>query len=347
MRVFNIMLSRDLGGIQQSFLDYSKALKIENHDVVNITSMCAKINNKCSDTIKLPNLFPYCLISKIYLRIIIAIYKPDIILAHGRRAISFARFFKPDNVSLVGIAHNYQTKRIKKCDYIISVADGLIEYFKTKGIDRKRMFKLPNSIKITNEYKPKKYNPEIVIGSFGRFVANKGFNYLIEAMYLLKIKGYKCTLLLGGDGAEKENLHFLVKKFNLEKEIKFIGWVEDKDAFFKKIDIFCLPSALEPFGIILLEAMANSTPIVATRSGGPAEILRNGKDGLIAEIDQKDIASKLELLINNEKLAKNLANSAYSRLSAEFELKLTAKKLTLILTEIKKSKIIVKHCLQN
>ena len=79
MRIFNIMMSRDLGGIQQSFLDYSTALKNEGEEVIDITSSFAKINEKLPTSIKLPNLFQWCIFSKIYLRLLIAIYRPDIL----------------------------------------------------------------------------------------------------------------------------------------------------------------------------------------------------------------------------------------------------------------------------
>ena len=59
----------------------------------------------------------------------------------------------------------------------------------------------------------------------------------------------------------------------------FPGWVDDKPAFFAGIDVFCLPSHHEPFGIVLIEAMAQAMPIVATDSEGPSEILRDGIDG--------------------------------------------------------------------
>ena len=56
MRVFNIMMSRDLGGIQQAYLDYSEALKMHNHEVINISSMSAKINQLLQSNHTLPNI---------------------------------------------------------------------------------------------------------------------------------------------------------------------------------------------------------------------------------------------------------------------------------------------------
>ena len=90
MLIFNIMVSRDLGGIQQAYLDYNEALENAGHIVINISSAYAQINDQLTDSIKLPTLTSWCIISKIYLRILIAIYRPDVIIGHGGRAINFA-----------------------------------------------------------------------------------------------------------------------------------------------------------------------------------------------------------------------------------------------------------------
>ncbi|MCP5375243.1 MAG: glycosyltransferase family 4 protein [Rickettsiaceae bacterium] len=335
MRIFNIMMSRDLGGIQQSFLDYSTALKNEGEEVIDITSSFARINEKLPTSIKLPNLFQWCIFSKIYLRILIAIYRPDILLAHGGRAISFACSFKPSSLPLIGIAHNYKTRRLQKCDYVISVTNILIDYLAHHGFNRNNIFHIPNMIKVTQGYREKQYKKPLIIGSFGRFVAKKGFNYLIEAIALLKNQGHNINLLLGGAGEEEPILRKLVTRLNLLNEVTFLGWIEDKEKFFKRIDIFCLPSTSEPFGIILLEAIENSTPIVATKSGGPGEIIRDKQDGLLTEIESgADLAEKLSMLILNQEEANKLSSSAYLRLIENYEIKIVGKKLVNILNNI-------------
>ena len=115
MRVFNIMMSRDLGGIQQAYLDYSEALKMHNHEVINISSMNAKINQLLQSNHTLPNIGQWCIFSKILLRILIVFYKPKVIICHGNRAINFAKAFKQRNSIIIGVSHNYSYKYLKKC----------------------------------------------------------------------------------------------------------------------------------------------------------------------------------------------------------------------------------------
>jgi len=335
MRIFNVMMSRGLGGIQQAYLDYHEALKIQGHEVINISSSGAKINRQLQSNKTLLNIAPWCFLSKIYMGILIAIYKPDLIICHGNRAVSFSIAFRPKQLPLIGVSHNYSYKHLKKCDYVITLTDKLREHLILHGLDSERLLSIPNMTRITHDYQPTSYKTPVIIGSFGRFVAKKGFVYLIESINLLKQSGHNVHLLLGGDGEDKAMLVEKTSELQLENEVTFCNWVNDKDAFFEQIDIFCLPSTIEPFGIILLEAMEHSKPIISTKSGGPEEIIRNNVDGLLAEIESgKALANKLQLVINDQKMAKQLAQSAYLRLKEDYDIKVVSGKLSKILSKV-------------
>ncbi len=104
-------------------------------------------------------------------------------------------------------------------------------------------------------------------------VPKKGFDDLIHAFSLLQKRNPRAKLLLGGDGTEKDKLYRLTLELGLEQQVHFVGWIDDVKEFLSKGTVFVLPSRDEPFGIVLLEAMANGLPIVTTRTGGACEIL--------------------------------------------------------------------------
>lgn len=336
MRIFNIMMSKDLGGIQQAYIDYSEALSGQNHKVINIASTHAKINDRLTPNHTLPNLAPWCFLSKIYLSILLNKYKPDIIICHGNRAINFScGSIKSKNIKIVGVSHNYSYKKLKKCDFIITLSEDLREHLINHNISQDKLLHLSNMVRITKPYNPIPYNNPITIGSLGRFVEKKGFSYLIESIKLIKDSGYNIRLIIGGDGKEKDNLKQLVNKLDLSREIDFIGWVSNKDDFFNKIDIFCLPSVSEPFGIILLEAIEQSRPVVATKSGGPQEIIRHNQDGFIANINSpSDLAKYLTIMISDHKLAHNMSKSAYDRIKTKYDIQIVAQKLSQTLNNL-------------
>lgn len=338
MLIFNIMMSKDLGGIQQAFVDYSDALTMQNNKVINITSTGAEINQKITTNHRLINFTQWCILSKIYLHILIWFYKPDIIICHGNRAISFSKsfsYFLKIKAKIVGVSHNYSYKYLKKCDYVITLTNKLENHLLKNNFEHRKIIKVPNMVRILEEYSPKPYGNPICIGSFGRFVKNKGFIYLIRAIDILKKKGNNITLLLGGDGPEKENLINEVKKLKLEDSVNFFGWVSNKKIFLDKIDIFCLPSVIEPFGIILLEAIQHSKPIVTTRSGGPTENISDGIDGLLTDIkNHEGLAEKLQIIISDQKLAHHFSKLAYQKIKNNYDIKIISLKLSNSLKKI-------------
>ncbi|MEY4463140.1 MAG: hypothetical protein RLZZ81_111 [Pseudomonadota bacterium] len=340
MKVLNIMLSRDLGGIQQAFLDYNAALEIQKIEVINVTSYKAKINSfLCKTSFKLPNLVPFDLLSIAILKYIIYKTKPDIIIAHGNRAINFSKFAKSQNIKLIGIAHNYSLKGLRKCDFVIALTNHMQEFLLKNNFAQSRIFILPNMINITKDFIPNKtYRKPIVIGVLARFVAKKGVDVFIKAIKILKEKKYDIQVVIGGNGEEKDNLIALSNKLNLQDQISFTGWVNDRDKFFKQIDIFCLPSLHEPFGIIVLEAMEASVPIVSTDTEGPTEIITNMKDGLICKAgSMEDLAEKIVYLIDTPLKAEEFSKNSYLTLKQNYDIKVVSKKLATLLRNSKNS----------
>jgi glycosyltransferase involved in cell wall biosynthesis len=335
MRIFNIMVSRELGGIQQAYVDYSEALRLEGHEVINISSRNAAINERLVPSMKLPNLISWCLLSKLYIWVLALIHRPDIIISHGGRAINFAKAGKPKSVDLIGVAHNYTFKRLRKCDYVIVITEHLRRYMIDNGYDASRLFRIPNMLRISKPYQKKEFHKPVVIGSYGRFAEQKGYEYLLEAASLLKQRNYDFKLVLGGGGSDEAKLKSLAAELAIEDRTDFIGWVTDKDKFFEEIDVFCLSSIEEPFGIVLLETMEYSTPIVSTRCAGPNEIFAAGNDAILADVKSgADLADKLAELMDNTDMASQMAMLAYHNLVANYDIKIVAKKLSQIMGQI-------------
>ncbi|MDD5070155.1 MAG: glycosyltransferase family 4 protein [Candidatus Omnitrophica bacterium] len=177
---------------------------------------------------------------------------------------------------------------------------------------------------------PRKY-----IFSLGRFVKKKGFNILIESFLKVIEKRDDVDLILAGDGPERNDLEALAKESKALGRITFLGWVGQTKAieYLKGCEIFVLPSFYEPFGLVLLEAMFCQKPIIATKSGGPQELIVNNENGLLIEIDDKNslIKAIFELLDNRELKDKIIANlKIYPE---EFTIKSAAIKYSLIFKE--------------
>lgn len=149
----------------------------------------------------------------------------------------------------------------------------------------------------------KKYNltEKKVLLSVGRIEGLKGFNLVIE---ILPELSENFVYVLIGKGKELENLKKLAKKLNVENRVLFLGEIENKKLFkyYNMADLFIQPSiGHEAFGITLIEAMACGVPVIASNNGGMKEIVKNGENGFLFEINnKKELKEKILKAINTE-----------------------------------------------
>ncbi len=153
-----------------------------------------------------------------------------------------------------------------------------------------------------------------IILFFGSLVPYKGPDILLKAFKIVKKEFPKVKLIFAGRGQMLDELRNLSKKFDLEDEVIFLGFVEEekKPMYYKASDIFCLPSTTmaESFGIVNLEAMASGIPIVGSNLGGIPDIVKNGENGLLAKPgDHRSLADALLCLLKNGDLRKKMGNN--------------------------------------
>jgi glycosyltransferase involved in cell wall biosynthesis len=120
----------------------------------------------------------------------------------------------------------------------------------------------------------------------------------------------------------------LCREHNLEDKVEFLGWVKDKESFYFNIDIFCLPSLHEPFGIVLLEAFKYCKPIVSSAAEGPKEIISDGVNGLLTPIgDYVALAKQIEMLNDDWEIAKKIAKGGYQSLKEKYSIDIVGKSI--------------------
>jgi len=158
-----------------------------------------------------------------------------------------------------------------------------------------------------------KINPgEKIIVFVGSLRPVKGVEYLIEAFNIIKNKAPATKLFLVGDGEKKQSLEDLVRKNNLEKQVNFIGQVQNDDIpeYMAIADIFVLPSLSEGFPGVILESMASGLSVVATKVGGLPELIKDGENGFLVEPkNPEQISEKVLLLLEDDKLREKISNN--------------------------------------
>jgi len=123
-------------------------------------------------------------------------------------------------------------------------------------------------------------NRPLRLGVAGRFVHIKGISLAIHAIAALKARGVEAELFVAGQGRFGQMYKKVARQLNIEKQVHFLGLVENMANFFNKIDIFVCPSIREPFGIVAVEAMGKGCPLICARVDGLAEVVTQEKTGI-------------------------------------------------------------------
>ena len=116
----------------------------------------------------------------------------------------------------------------------------------------------------------------------GRFVRKKGFDFLLKAIPEVLAGDRRIQFQIAGDGPDFDELKMLQTELKFEDKVQFLGFCNDVPLLMKQSDLFVMPSLSEPFGIVLLEAMATGTPIVTTRNDGALHLL-NGETSIFVD----------------------------------------------------------------
>ncbi len=128
-------------------------------------------------------------------------------------------------------------------------------------------------------------HPAPYLLAMGRLVHKKGFDLLVRAFAQIAAEFPRVQLLIAGDGEERVALERLIDALNLRDRVVLLGFTERARtlALFWGCEFFVLSSRLEPFGIVVAEAMAARKAVLATKSGGVIDLVQPGVNGLLVE----------------------------------------------------------------
>ena len=217
----------------------------------------------------------------------------------------------------------------KLADHVVAVSnhtrDELIQY---EGIKPEKISVIYNGInikrtrdqgvmEICNEFGIS--TEDIVIGTVARLEYQKGIDLLLETVPYVISQNPKVKFLIVGGGALEQTLRKQVHRLNISDNVIFTGWRSDAVDLIELFDCFVSTSNFEGMPMVLLEAMAQSKPIVAMSVGGIPEVVLDGDSGyLLHSRDPKELGLLLTNVIKNQGLRKSMGSKAKERYDAYF-----------------------------
>jgi L-malate glycosyltransferase len=148
----------------------------------------------------------------------------------------------------------------------------------------------------------------------------KAFSLLINALKIVVDKGIDLDLVLVGNGPQKNEYISLSKKLNIQDRVHILTGLDDLElsCLYKSCCFFALSSTYEALPIVVLEAMNYGKPVVATKTGGLAEIVEDGYNGILVNINSKDIARGIVELLTNTEIINNAESRSKEIISKKF-----------------------------
>jgi glycosyltransferase involved in cell wall biosynthesis len=152
----------------------------------------------------------------------------------------------------------------------------------------------------------------------GRLVHKKGFDLLLEAFAAISTLDRELGLVIAGDGPERCRLRQRAVQLGLSKRVYLPGFLSQSEVAgaLQRAEIFVMPSRVEPFGIVALEAWRAGVPVIATARGGAAEFIVDGESGLLVDpLNTGDLQQALKSLLASADLRLQLAEAGRRRVS--------------------------------
>jgi glycosyltransferase involved in cell wall biosynthesis len=161
----------------------------------------------------------------------------------------------------------------------------------------------------------------LVVLFVGRLVEVKRVDTLVRAAALLKDAGRAPTVVICGDGPQRDALEALSRSLGLQDTVRFVGERADVEHLIEASDLVVLPSRQEGLSNVILEAMRGARPVVASRAGGNVELVEPGRNGLLFEVgDEPALAAAIRRLAEDPSLRQALGQQGAERIRSAFSL---------------------------
>jgi len=327
----NSQLSKEISdGKQRQFFYYGLPQNINSH---NYPKQIAKyiIRNHSNENIDVIHAHTILPAGGAALEIAKKYNKPFIVTTHG------ADFYKCiPAISKLRKINQYKKKELilarevlKKAKYVICVSNEFANDV-NKFCPEANIKVIPNSYREDLFYPQNKLIIREELGipltkkiliSVGNFVETKGHIYILKALPSIIEQHQDIMLILIGGGELKKKYRKICEQLNLTKYVKIMDRInhEKLALWYNAADMFVLPSLNETFGVVLLEALACGLPVIATKTSGPLQIIKDGINGLLVPIrNSSALSNAAKYLLSDKDLLKEMSERALQNINPKY-----------------------------
>ncbi|MGL5805404.1 MAG: glycosyltransferase family 4 protein [Xenococcaceae cyanobacterium] len=181
---------------------------------------------------------------------------------------------------------------------------------------------------------------ELLVGTVGRLVFQKGMDTLIQAAALVLQQRPEIRFVIAGDGELRQELEQLTQKLGIADRVKFLGFIteiEEVMSLIASLDLFVLSTRFEGLGLVYLEAMALQRPVVGSRISPVTEVVKDGETGLLANVDDpEDFATAMLKLLDNPQLRQQMGTAGPNHVESEYSWQKVLERVDRVYQELQK-----------
>jgi glycosyltransferase involved in cell wall biosynthesis len=204
------------------------------------------------------------------------------------------------------------------CYSIVAVSEATAAGLRRQGYPRRRIVVVHNGIE-AEPAEPVRLSDDPTILEVARLADVKGQRSLVHALTDLNATAVLVGRDLEQDGAYERELRAEAERLGVVDRVVFAGYRDDVPALLAGCDVFCLPSEMEGLPLVVLEAMAQGKPVVATAVGGTPELVVHGETGLLVQPGDVDaLAAALAQLLADPEHARRMGEAGRERVQREF-----------------------------
>ena len=217
----------------------------------------------------------------------------------------------------LGIYNHLDRMALKRFHGLAAVSDSVAQRLLNSGVAATKIRTIANGIDV-EPFERALPSPALnfdgnkVIGMVARLDLQKGFEYLLRAAHQLCGTFPALKVVIAGEGPDRQAIENMIQRFGLQSSVILAGHHSDMPGIYAAIDIFVLPSLNEGLPMTILEAMAASKPVIATRVGAIPSVIKEGETGLLVDPGDADgLRDALARLLSDSDLCQCLGAAGH------------------------------------